>query len=764
MSHLFLSILCIILIFCGGCANEAEKFVGKYGGDKKYLAILPPALQNEPISFDLFLKEYKNLNLIQREIVLDHLLMHKGSSETDRSQYAYMLGRLLQQRISKNPQNQILEDDSKAALFLFNKSKTFLPLKKNSLWHISEIGILRGEEKIVRNALSELLGLANTGDTKAEVQYAFAQSYLRGGEIDKARESLQKIRVDFPETDYALGSGYYLGTLAYAEMQREQKKTGLVTSIKQPESQVATMLINTALFYYLEYLQKSPNGRFSKDITEKLVAIDNKNPKLLSRQMLAVLGSAYYANGEFKKALEYWRRLDKSEYAVEKADCLSKLNKDKAAEQEFLQAVKGKKFIENYLSVAEDISNKLNKTEAIQFWNILNKLKVPDQDRVLWNLAIRSHESAALNYYQQILDFYPQSKYSPSSQWRIFWHRIKTGKEKNLADIGNWCKAAEEKYSQSKIAPRFLFWAGKIDEALLKNEEALACYTRCREIYPDDYYGQRAAARYAELKNNVQDNYFSEQNTNYEYEGWDWPLPVNSLSEMQGIDNDTLLVLIHLKQYDEALNMHQDVPLEIICCLEGRTDQALQAINTAARALQALKRGKTPVPATRSQWLWQYSYPLLYGDLISEYCYRNSIRDPFLLHALIREESHYNRYATSSANAVGLCQLMPQTAASLAKKSGIKNLHVDQLYDPGLNIKLGAVYLGSLVKGFDGNILYAVAGYNAGGGAVSSQLKHNHGSFINDPDYFVENFPYKETRDYIRKVFSSYYLYRHIYH
>ena len=117
----------------------------------------------------------------------------------------------------------------------------------------------------------------------------------------------------------------------------------------------------------------------------------------------------------------------------------------------------------------------------------------------------------------------------------------------------------------------------------------------------------------------------------------------------------------------------------------------------------------------------------------------------------------------SSVKALGLSQLMPTTALGIAKNGGISILDTSQLLDPDLNIKLGSLYLSTLLETFNGNGLLAIASYNAGCNAVTNQLDNKKGFLTSDPDYFVEDFPYQETRDYIRKVFSSYYVYRRLY-
>ncbi len=131
----------------------------------------------------------------------------------EQAQAAYMLGRILQQSIEKPKDRPANKEKYRESLALFTNAKTYPSLRTNSLWHISEIATIYGEEKIVRGALKELLNDAADVNVSAAVQYSLAQSYLRAHEVDKATEAFKKIRTDFPMNNYTLGSAYYLGTL-----------------------------------------------------------------------------------------------------------------------------------------------------------------------------------------------------------------------------------------------------------------------------------------------------------------------------------------------------------------------------------------------------------------------------------------------------------------------------------------------------------------------------------------------------------------------
>ena len=109
--------------------------------------------------------------------------------------------------------------------------------------------------------------------------------------------------------------------------------------------------------------------------------------------------------------------------------------------------------------------------------------------------------------------------------------------------------------------------------------------------------------------------------------------------------------------------------------------------------------------------------------------------------------------ALSPAGAVGLMQIMPATARRLTDGSGDLDEIREQLFDSDTNVRLGSRYMGQLLDRFSGNVLYAVASYNAGPVAVSRWIRTNGSA---EPEKFVELIPYRETRGYVKRVLRSY--------
>ena len=157
-------------------------------------------------------------------------------------------------------------------------------------------------------------------------------------------------------------------------------------------------------------------------------------------------------------------------------------------------------------------------------------------------------------------------------------------------------------------------------------------------------------------------------------------------------------------------------------------------------------------------YLWRNAFPLAFWDLVDQRTRDHEV-NPFFVLAVMREESHYFAQAGSRAGAKGLMQLMPSTAKQTAKRNRIpyKEVH---LLQPELNITLGVLYLKHILSRFDDHPFHAAAAYNAGPGAVRRWRKEQDNKPL---DEFVESIPYDETRSYVKRVISSFLIYRTLY-
>ncbi|MGE5654529.1 MAG: lytic transglycosylase domain-containing protein [Bacillota bacterium] len=156
-----------------------------------------------------------------------------------------------------------------------------------------------------------------------------------------------------------------------------------------------------------------------------------------------------------------------------------------------------------------------------------------------------------------------------------------------------------------------------------------------------------------------------------------------------------------------------------------------------------------------------------FGRVVYPWRFRNEIFDaaqkygvdPYLVAAIAYTESKYDPRARSPKGAMGLMQLMPETAGWIAEQLKWTSFSTEQLYDPRVNIELGCWYLANLTVQFD-DLAKVIAAYNAGRGNLQKWLDQGtwDGRFAT-----VDSIPFGETRDYVRKVAKHHRYYRNLY-
>jgi soluble lytic murein transglycosylase len=211
-----------------------------------------------------------------------------------------------------------------------------------------------------------------------------------------------------------------------------------------------------------------------------------------------------------------------------------------------------------------------------------------------------------------------------------------------------------------------------------------------------------------------------------------------------GLDQDAARELTALT---DRYSREPDVLMALSMMLNevGAHHQALRLAR--ARFRDRLERTGGPVAAE----LWNVAYPT---GLIPTIKSQGTIGvDPFLVAAIIREESQYDWRAVSRVGAIGLMQVMPTTANTVAQQYRLPAVAREDLFDQETNIRIGARYVEQLLGQFSGNVVYTIAAYNAGPIAVGNWISL-HGNRTQDE--FVELIPYQETRQYVKRVLRSY--------
>lgn len=153
----------------------------------------------------------------------------------------------------------------------------------------------------------------------------------------------------------------------------------------------------------------------------------------------------------------------------------------------------------------------------------------------------------------------------------------------------------------------------------------------------------------------------------------------------------------------------------------------------------------------RFVYMWDYQQNII------TYSRRNKV-DPFLVAAIIKNESNFEHKAVSGVGAVGLMQIMPETGRWIAEQMGLEEYKDSDLYQTKTNIRMGCWYLGELEHEFKNNMALVMIAYNAGRGQTHEWMEKNGWDYdFND----IKAIPFPDTREYVSRVLQDrdkYYL------
>ena len=152
-------------------------------------------------------------------------------------------------------------------------------------------------------------------------------------------------------------------------------------------------------------------------------------------------------------------------------------------------------------------------------------------------------------------------------------------------------------------------------------------------------------------------------------------------------------------------------------------------------------------------------YPKKYSEFIEKYAKEYEI-DPLWIYSIVKAESNYNINAKSNSNAIGLMQIMLSTAKEIGSEINFEeDITEEKLYEPEINIQIGTAYFKILLEKYNNTNLALIA-YNAGMGNLDKWLEQG---IIDSQGENLDNIPYAETKNYVKKILQNYKVYCEIY-
>jgi soluble lytic murein transglycosylase len=367
--------------------------------------------------------------------------------------------------------------------------------------------------------------------------------------------------------------------------------------------------------------------------------------------------------------------------------------------------------------------------------------------------SLNSHTSAA-QARQLVLTNYANSDAAAEYRWRIAQKKAQEG---DLVAAWQWAQPIAINNPENSLAPKAAFWVGKWASKLGRTQEAKTAFESVLRHYPQSYYAWRSAVA---LGWNVGD--FT---TIRQIQPQVGKFKLNFVPSAGSV---VFQELYQLGLQEEAWNQFQT---------EFANQENLTVAEEFTYGLLQLYRGKNlrginqidnlqakNEPDAKQQWhaiqqtlaYWQALYPFLFQDSILQWSQQRQL-NPLLVTALIRQESRFEPEIRSSAGALGLMQVMPETGKWVATQINLQNY---SLINPEDNINLGTFYLDYTHRRYNNNSMLAVASYNAGPNNVAKWISR-YG--LNDRDEFVEKIPFPETKGYVESVFENYWNYMLIY-
>ncbi len=359
--------------------------------------------------------------------------------------------------------------------------------------------------------------------------------------------------------------------------------------------------------------------------------------------------------------------------------------------------------------------------------------------------ARRDFEAAAADY-ARLADRFPRASLAGEARWRVAWLRWLEG------DAAAAARAFAALVGRSAYGMRVSaeYWEARALARLGRDAEARELWAHVADRHRVSYYAGLAEERLGRAV------------ATREAVGGEVapPAPRPFPANVEGAHAARARLLTDLG-FPRFARLEVDA-LRDAGLPRRRLLEAYDAIGAPGAALRLAREMRSPAASNSPGALRRYLYPLGYWAEVQAAAHTRGV-DPFLVQALIRQESLFDPDAVSPADARGLMQLLPATAHRLVTEIGWTpprpGVH-PPLHRPDTNVELGTALLARLLDRYGGARDKALAAYNAGEDAVAKWERRYAGR---EPDEFVELISFRETRDYVKAVLRNYRVYRSLY-
>jgi peptidoglycan lytic transglycosylase len=378
------------------------------------------------------------------------------------------------------------------------------------------------------------------------------------------------------------------------------------------------------------------------------------------------------------------------------------------------------------------------------------------------NFVVENQPDAYLPLFRACYESFPKSSEAPYCHWKVtfddYLHR--------RPEARGMLKAQLHDYPDSGHAMATLYFLGRLAEQSAEFGEARAYYEELNREYPNYYYAVLARERLREPKvaaaapSAVTRRFLASiafpprvRNVDFRPD----PLSLERMARSRLLGD---AALDNLAELELQFGAHTESQPQVMAIALARAAARREAPDQAIRYIKRYAPGYLFIPMDSApREFWKLAFPLPYRGALERYSRAQGL-DPYLVAAIVLQESEFNPKAISRADAYGLTQILPSTGRELSRKMRVRRFHPRMLFQPDFNLRLGTFYLRSLFDQLHDQWEPTLAAYNAGKSRAVAWMGW---ADFREPAEFVEAIPFTETRNYIEIVIRNADVYRRLY-